>query len=227
MNDWLVPLLQIGGTGAVVAFALFIMGRWLLNHITTALKSYVTAYAQQTANIDARIANLEKLAAEQARLTRTVESIKDEIAAQAKSRDNQWAFRTDVYITLVKTTHDMLKSLHNFSHAAKLRADPNEALRNLATATIEAEQLRWAESIKEFTTYAALAPLATADAVLPILAEISKQAIREVNFNTPHAAAEIQEQMQPLFNLLNQLQKAGRKDLWPELGSTDDASHHQ
>jgi hypothetical protein len=101
MNDWLGPLLQFGGTGAVVALALFIMGKWLLKQITAALNSYVTAYAQQTANIDARIANLEKLTEEQARLTIAVESIKDDIAAQRKSHDNQWAFRKDVYVNLL------------------------------------------------------------------------------------------------------------------------------
>ena len=86
---------------SVVALALFIMGKWLLKQITAALNSYVTAYAQQTANIDARIANLEKLTEEQARLTIAVESIKDDIAAQRKSHDNQWAFRKDVYVNLL------------------------------------------------------------------------------------------------------------------------------
>src|ERR1017187_6146404 len=116
MNDWLVLLLQIGGTGAVIAVALFIIGKWLLNQITTALKSYVTAYAQQTANIDARMANLEKLAEEQARLTRTVEGIKDDIAAQAKSRDNQWAFKKDVYTNLITTTTDINSVLSKHLH---------------------------------------------------------------------------------------------------------------
>ena len=80
MTDWLPPLLQIGGIGAVLAVALFIMGRWLLNQI------------------DARIERIEKMAEEQAYLTRTVESIKADIAAQVKSRDNRWAFRKDVYL---------------------------------------------------------------------------------------------------------------------------------
>ena len=98
MTDWLPPLLQIGGIGAVLAVALFIIGRWLLNQITAALNSFVTAYAQETAEIDARIERIEKMAEEQAYLTRTVESIKADIAAQVKSRDNRWAFRKDVYL---------------------------------------------------------------------------------------------------------------------------------
>jgi hypothetical protein len=36
---------------------------------------------------------------------------------------------------------------------------------------------------------------------------------REVNVDSPEAAAEIQEQMKPIFDMLNQLQTAGRKDL--------------
>ena len=77
--------------------ALFVMGKWLLKQIAAAMNSYVTAYAQETGKIDARIKHLEKLADEQAHLTRTVEIIKDEIAAQAKSRDNRWEFQKDVY----------------------------------------------------------------------------------------------------------------------------------
>src|ERR1022692_2552736 len=101
MADWLIFLFKIGGFGAVLVFALFLMGKWLLKQIIAALNSYVTAYAQETAKIDARIERLEKLAEEQARLTRTVESIKDEIAAQAKSRDNRWAFRKEIYCGLI------------------------------------------------------------------------------------------------------------------------------
>src|ERR1039457_3040879 len=125
MANWLIAILQFGGLGAV----LVLMGKWLLKQITAALNSYVTAYAQETAKIDARIERLEKLAEEQARLTRTVESIKDEIAAQAKRRDNRWEFRKDVYVNLITASHDLLKTLHNLNYAVKLKEDPNEALR--------------------------------------------------------------------------------------------------
>src|ERR1019366_193506 len=110
MADWLILLLRYGGFGAVLLLALFVMGKWLLKRITAALDSYTTAYAQQSASIDARIANLEKLAEEQARLTRTVENIKDEIAAQAKSRDNRWAFRKDVYVNLITATSGLIRA---------------------------------------------------------------------------------------------------------------------
>src|ERR1017187_9210425 len=80
---------------------------------------------------EVRIRNLEKMAEEQAKLTRTVESIKDEIAAQAKSRDNRWEFRKDVYAKLITTIHALLKSLHNMADALTLRAGSNPDLRRL------------------------------------------------------------------------------------------------
>jgi hypothetical protein len=119
MTDWLVPLVQIGGTGAVIAFALFIMGKWLLDRITAALNSYVAAYAQETAKIDTRIEHLEKLAEEQARLTRTVEGIKDEIAAAAKSRDNRWEFRKSMYIGLITAMEQILSLLAASSNCVR------------------------------------------------------------------------------------------------------------
>src|ERR1022692_655263 len=110
MADWLIFLLKLGGFGAVLVLALIVMGKWLLKQIAAALNSYVTAYAQETAKIDARIKHLEKLAEEQARLTRTVESIKDQFAAQAKSRDNRWAFRKEIYVHLVNATSRLIRA---------------------------------------------------------------------------------------------------------------------
>lgn len=49
------------------------------------MTTYVTAYTEETARINARIGRIEKLAEEQAHFTRIVESIKDEITAQAKA----------------------------------------------------------------------------------------------------------------------------------------------
>ena len=85
MSDWLLTLLtQIGSIGAVSLIV-----KSLLKPISTALNSYAAGYANQTASIDARFANLERLAEEQAHITRTVETIRDEISMQAKSRDNK------------------------------------------------------------------------------------------------------------------------------------------
>src|ERR1017187_437691 len=168
MTDWLVPLLQIGGFGAVVAIALFIMGKWLLGQITIALNSYVTAYAQETAKIDARIERLEKLAEEQARLTRTVETIKDEIAAQAKSRDNRWGFRKEVYVNLTKSVSDLLRIRGDFLVLVQVqnRSDATN------TAAVDGIHSQKAANLKEYRTRFAefmrnvcVAHLATADRV--------------------------------------------------------------
>ena len=68
MTDWLLLLFKIGGYVALLALGLLLTARWLLKKITAALESYVTAYAQEGAKIDARIDHLEKLAEEQAKL---------------------------------------------------------------------------------------------------------------------------------------------------------------
>ena len=217
MADWLIFLFKIGGFGAVLVFALFLMGKWLLKQIIAALNSYVTAYAQETAKIDARIERLEKLAEEQARLTRTVETIKDEIAAQAKSRDNRWAFRKEVYVNLITASHDLLKTLHNLNYAVKLKEDPNEALRKRSKNTVEATMPELRASIKALTTYTTLAPLATADDVLPLLERVQQQVLQELDPDATDAATRIQAEMKALFTLLKDLQAAGRKDLWGTL----------
>jgi hypothetical protein len=76
--------------------ALALMGKWLVEQIAVALNSYVTAYAQETARIDARIERLETLADEQARLTRTVESVKDEIARSSRWWERQATAYDDI-----------------------------------------------------------------------------------------------------------------------------------
>jgi hypothetical protein len=233
MNDWHVLLLQIGGTGAVIAVALFIMGRWLLDQITTALKSYVTAYAQQTANIDARIANLEKLAEEQARLTRTVESIKDDIAAQRKSQDNQWAFRKDVYVNLITAASGLIRAWSGVA------TNMSEAIR-LKHEQIPLTDLRMAGVIKRlnsdiddqvahgnvFATYVSLSPLAIAEDVVPLVTSTWER-FKELDLSSPELiAANMPENQKTLGELLRKLQAAGRKDLWgtPEPEAKDEAT---
>jgi flagellar motor protein MotB len=215
MNDWLVLLLQIGGTGAVIAVALFIIGKWLLNQITTALKSYVTAYAQQTANIDARMANLEKLAEEQARLTRTVEGIKDDIAAQAKSRDNQWAFKKDVYTNLITTTTDISSVLSKHLHlesSLSAQGIPSPSRDAALTKQLSEDSGVLSTLVTAFVRYANLAPLATADSVTPLVLE---SAVRFNEFFAGNPNAALLTSVITNFNSLRErLQAAGRKDLW-------------
>jgi hypothetical protein len=221
MADWLVLLLKYGGFGAVLVVALWIMGGWLLKRITAALDSYTTAYLQQEAAIDARIANLEKLAAEQARLTRTVESIKDEIAAQAKSRDNRWEFRKEVYVNLITATSGLIRAWSgvatNMSEASRLKHEQ-----------IPLTDLRMAGVIKRlnsdiddqvahgnvFATYVSLSPLAIAEDVVPLVTSTWER-FKELDLSSPELiAANMPEKQKILGELLRTLQAAGRKDLW-------------
>ena len=221
MADWLVLLLKYGGFGAVLVVALWIMGGWLLKRITAALDSYTTAYLQQKAAIDARIANLEKLAEEQARLTRTVESIKDEIAAQAKSRDNRWEFRKEVYVNLITATSGLIRAWSgvatNMSEASRLKHEQ-----------IPLTDLRMAGVIKRlnsdiddqvahgnvFATYVSLSPLAIAEDVVPLVTSTWER-FKELDLSSPELiAANMPEKQKILGELLRKLQAAGRKDLW-------------
>jgi hypothetical protein len=139
---------------------------------------------------------------------------KAELAAKYKSQDNRWAFKKDLYVDLIKTTHDILKNLHNMAYAITLKNAPEESLRNLARQMFETDVPHFQASIKDLTTYAALAPLATADDVLPLLTAAADQVFREVNVNAPDATDRIQGQLKALRALLNELQAAGRNDLW-------------
>src|ERR1039457_7714504 len=129
MAAWISLLVQIGATGAILVIAVGVMGRWLWRKIDTAVNAYTGKYLEQKATIDARIASLEKLVEEQARLTRTVESIKDEIAAQRKSRDNRWAFRKDIYCSTVKALFMVIYGYMRVLQCLPLLKDENAETR--------------------------------------------------------------------------------------------------
>jgi hypothetical protein len=213
MADWLILLLHVGGVIGIVAVAMWITGKWLLKQITTTLTSYLAAYAQETAKIDARMERLQLLAEEQARLTRTVETIKDEIAAQAKSRDNRWAFRKDVYVSLLKATTELLHEYDGLQeyHRQAVSDDDAEIQRG-------AEQLAKLELIpkmREFYSCAYLAPLATADEIVAPIEEARKALLQCVDDPLDQQyQGSVSEIRASLRRLVGQLQQAGRKDLW-------------
>jgi hypothetical protein len=196
--------------------ALFVEGKWLIKRITAALDSYTAAYLQQKAAIDARIASLEGLAEEQARLTRTVEGIKDEIAAQAKSRDNRWAFRKDVYVNLINATTDLIRFYADFrltlmAAAAMDHNDP-EATRHFDQERVE----HWNQFRTVTDTlmrHLHLARLATADEVFPALEQTTKDLLTATDLYslTPEA---LTSRIMSYFDLRTRLCDAGRKDLW-------------
>jgi hypothetical protein len=207
MADWLILLLKYGGFGAVLLLALWIMGGWLLKRINAALDSYTTAYLQQKAGIDARIANLEKLAEEQARLTRTVESIKDEIAAQAKSRDNKWAFKKDVYVRLITSTGELLRFYLEVGRRGLADGSASEDVRAKSKEEFSAMTDR-------LMTDFCLARLATANNVIAVIDKLEAE-LRAIADRNPFSVETVQQKLLIYQNFRNLLCIAGREDLWP------------
>jgi len=205
MADWLLhSLIQFGGTAALLAITGIAIGKWLWKKIDAALESYTNAYAQEAARIDARIGHLEKLAEEQARLTRTVESIKDEIAAEAKNRDNRWAFRKDVYCSLIRMTVGIMAV--NTSLLAPATGSNEDRVKADA---LDAELL---EKGKEFWILASLAPIATAESILPLAQHTQDQLFKVID-KTQDTESQIRARLAALTKFLGALQAAGRKDL--------------
>jgi cell division protein FtsB len=224
MADWLIFLFKIGGFGAVLVFALIVMAKWLLKQTTAAFNSYVTAYAQETAKIDARIRHLEQLAEEQARLTRTVESIKDEIAAQAKSRDNRWAFRKDVYVNLITASTDLLAVLSQKPGLQRMRISGRQLAEDAAALLAKQEEsnsAKLADATSRFLLYANLSPLATADNVKALIENVKHQIAKPVDYGGPNFESQISEKLDIVQSLIQRLWVAGRKDLWDTAETAD------
>jgi len=206
----LAALLQVGGFWAV----LFVGGRWLLKRITATLDSYTTAYLQQKAAIDARVANLEKLAEEQARLTTTVETIRDDIAAEAKRRDNRWEFRKTVYVNLLTSISDVISALAQLN---ELQVQfPTNVANPDSRKLLEEHRSTFRSASATFIRYAALAPLAIADSVLPITMVLDKQ-LPAFFLSNPQQATSMLSVIANFNAARDALQKAGREDLWGTL----------
>lgn len=207
----------MGGFGAVLLVALFVMGKWLLKRITAALDSYTTAYLQQKAAIDARIERLEQLAEEQAKLTRTVETIKDEIAAQRKSQDNRWEFKKNIYVNLINATSDLIGYFVGQLPTAELNRRLESVTEEDKAKIVERQTLlaqRFEGFVNEFIRYSNLAPLATADSVVAALAQVESDVFGQIDFASPDCEAKAIEAKLALESLLLKLYASGRRDLW-------------
>jgi hypothetical protein len=173
--------------------------------INDALPSYTNNYLEQKAEIDARLGNIEKLVEEQAQLTRTVESIKDEIAAQAKSRDNRWEFQKDLYVNLIKGAVDLMQAFMEFK--TQLHTIP----------LTPKQQNEWLHTINQkvhsFLSYTYLAPLAIANEVLPLLASDAKF-LQPFTNNESDNQAILNDKLGALAHIIATLQAIGHKDLW-------------
>ena len=220
MTDWLLLLIRIGGNIAVLAVAVFLLGKWLWSKIDKALDSYTTSYLQQKAAIDARIEHLEKLAEEQARLTRTVEGIKDEIAAQAKSRDNQWALKKELYYNLIKSTSDMIRlNIRRAElHEARINRYGGENLPDEFLKHLNGVSESYVMATDEFVTQCNLAPMGMANEVNALAKRVRKLFRKPVDFNSDGWRTQLDEMTSALKDLITALQVAARNDLW---GTTD------
>lgn len=205
MADWLIFLFKIGGFGAVLAAAFFFAGKWLLKQIAATLNSYVTAYAQETAKIDARMKHLEKLAEEQAHLTRTVESIKDEIAAQRKSYDNRWEFWKNVDVGLIEDTTGLIRFYSTIKQT-------NMDARVEMIGESEAELLEQYRTLKDtFMNHLCQARLTLATEAITAIDEVETDLFPSRH---PLSSADVQKKIDAYISMRERLCVAGRKDLW-------------
>jgi hypothetical protein len=140
-----------------------------------------------------------------------VERMKAEITAEAKSRDNRWAFRKDVYV-------DLIRSLFTFfslriEYLTKLKrlnqTDPSDLERcKVLVQQLEANFNQSALAFKEYSTHLSLAALATADSALR--AQLLAQSAPSAKDNETM----VRQEVESVSDLLEALAQAGRKDLW-------------
>ena len=69
-------------------------------------------------------------------------------------------------------------------------------------------------AVNTYVTYANLAPLATADYVLPLIQQAKFVVGAKVDFKSPNAESQMNAKIETLNRLIVQLQVAARKDLW-------------
>jgi hypothetical protein len=153
-----------------------------------------------------------------------LEIAKDKIAAEAKSRDNRWAFRKDIYTGLMKATTNLIftySTIQLLSIALNDNSNPANEQRLLQVI----KDLH--EVAKDFILHVRLAPFAVADEV----SQLAREAIKEITTDESvvRSAAfqsSLESKMRKLVELQLQLQKAGRKDLWdtPEEKAKDEAA---
>ena len=215
MTDLVMFLIRLGSNVALLALAVFLLGKWLWAKINSSLDSYNTAFHQQKGAIDARIERMEQLAEEQARLTRTVESIKDEIGAQRKSHDNRWEFRKELYCNMVKSTYMVMYGYARISQSQPLLKHENPATRAWAEQMFKDAQADLRLHGPEFMTNAVLAPLALADDVAPAVADAYSHTYQSVVLNGVDIDTKLlQIEIDRLNALFGKLIQAGRNDLW-------------
>jgi hypothetical protein len=149
-----------------------------------------------------------------------IERIKDEIAADAKSRDNRWTFRRDIYVNLIEATtaligvYSTMRTFHTAIQATPpLATDPLIARKRSETAEA------FGQAVKQFNRSSALASLATAEDVLLSIQQVLPGMSEWVDVASPDHLTYLKRQMLVFDELRSKLQAAGRKDLWGTTGN--------
>jgi uncharacterized protein with von Willebrand factor type A (vWA) domain len=152
-----------------------------------------------------------------------VEIAKAEIAAKYKSQDRRWEFRKDVHVNVIKAASQVLdvakrlgpKVAELYTLQQQDKPFQPTALRVVTEVKSCFAQLQTAELDLEL--YTAIAPLATADDVLPLLTTLEQdmRAEHTINLDSPdNSLAWTKDRTDRLTALIAKLQEAGRKDLW-------------
>jgi hypothetical protein len=145
-----------------------------------------------------------------------IERTKDEIAAEAKSRDSRWNFQKDIYYNLIKATSDMIRlnirivDLERTKNAFHSDGAYPEEFQQMREQAFSAHDL----ASETFVTYCNLAPLAMADDVNTLAQKVRALFTKRMDFKSPECESQLNEMIDALKVLIQALQAAGRKDLW-------------
>lgn len=185
-NPWLrmVELLVPGIIGAGIA----LLGVWLTNKNNAA-----TNEANREHALD-------------------IEGIKAKIAAEAKSRDNRWEFRKDVYVRIITSVVGLIDGYAVIKASRRLLQPTmsDEGMQELNETHRNAHS-DLALKVSEFHISAALAPIATADLIIRPFLEAD---VFHGGTDYPEYDTTLQSRLNELSTLLGRLQVAGCKDLW-------------
>jgi hypothetical protein len=132
-----------------------------------------------------------------------METAKAEIAAKYRSQDRRWAFRKDVYVNLLKASTDLIGTISIMAGT--------HPVNKISDAEWPGLILDFRRAARDFTVYNRLASLAT---------EEIDRLVNELNVGPwPHRfSAKFRSRMEAkipvLQDFVQQLQAAGRRDLW-------------
>jgi hypothetical protein len=164
-----------------------------------------------------------------------LEIAKDKIAAEAKSRDNRWEFRKDVYTQLIAATSGLIgthaslgSSMASLQQLVQNQTPDDHPEKIRVREQVDIDTKAYKTQADTFVRFVCLTPLAIADDVAPLFTAAVKDHVFDLgHLATPEAiAAESTKQIALLAELLRKLQAAGRKDLWgtPETEAKNEAA---